>query len=136
MRGEIDRAQGHAIKSIGDGLLATFPSCGQAIRAAQAAVESAATIGLRLRAGVHTGEIELLDDDIGGLAVHIAARVAALAPPGRTLVSSTVKEILIGSGLPLHRHGTYTLKGVPGEWTVYVLAESPGVEIAAGLPDD
>ncbi len=118
-----DRAHGHPIKSTGDGFLATFPTPGQAIRAAHAAIESAAAVDLRLRVGVHTGEVELLDGDVGGLAVHIAARIAALAPPGQTIVSRTVKDILIGSGLPLTSHGTHTLKGVPGRWTLYSIAE-------------
>ncbi len=123
VRREIERAHGRPIKSTGDGFLATFPTPGQAIRAAHAAIESTAAVGLRVRAGVHTGEVELFDGDIGGVAVHIAARIAALAPPSQTIVSRTVKDILIGSGLSLTSHGTHTLKGVPGRWTLYALAD-------------
>jgi class 3 adenylate cyclase len=110
---------GREVKSIGDGFMATFDGPARAIRCAQAIVESSADAGLRVRAGVHTGECEVMGDDIGGIAVHIAARVSALAEPSEVLVSRTVKDLVAGSGIDFADRGTHALKGVPDSWQLY-----------------
>ena len=122
MRREIERAAGSVVKSVGDGFLATFESPTDGVRAARAAAEAVSGLGLKIRAGVHTGEVELMDGDVGGLAVHIAARIAALAEPDEVLVSGTVRDILVGSGLRLEPRGRHVLKGVPDEWPLFGLA--------------
>jgi class 3 adenylate cyclase len=122
VRREIERAAGSVVKSTGDGFLATFASPTDGVRAARAAAEAVRGLGLTIRAGVHTGEVELMDGDVGGLAVHIAARIAALAEPEEVLVSGTVRDILVGSGLRLEPRGRHVLKGVPDEWPVFGLA--------------
>ncbi|MEA2427321.1 MAG: hypothetical protein QOF37_949 [Thermoleophilaceae bacterium] len=116
VRRELVRERGRAVKSTGDGFLATFDGPARAIRCARAIAAGAPEIGLELRAGVHTGEVELVGDDIAGMAVHIAARVMAKAGPGEVLVSSTVKDLVVGSGLEFSDRGAHELKGVPGEW--------------------
>ena len=113
---ELARFRGREIKSTGDGVLATFDGPGRAIRCACALRDSVAQLGIRLRAGLHCGECELLGDDIGGIAVHIAARVASKAGPGEVLVSNTVKDLVAGSGIEFEDKGVHPLKGVPGEW--------------------
>ena len=118
---EIARFRGHAIKSTGDGVLATFDGPGRGVRCAQAMRDSVRALGITLRAGLHTGECELLGDDVGGIAVHIAARVAALAGAGEVLVSSTVKDLVAGSGIEFEDRGTPPLKGVPGEWRLFLV---------------
>jgi class 3 adenylate cyclase len=118
-RREIARERGRAVKSTGDGFLATFDGPARAIRAARNTRDAVAELGLELRAGLHTGECELLGDDIGGLAVHIAARVTGQAGPGEVLVSSTVKDLVVGSGLEFEARGTHELKGVPGDWRLF-----------------
>jgi pimeloyl-ACP methyl ester carboxylesterase len=118
---EVEREGGRVIKTLGDGVLATFESPAGAMRAAPAAIEAVERLGMRLRAGAHTGEIELLGDDVGGLAVHIGARVAANAQPGEVWVTGTIKDILIGSGMRFEPRGTHDLRGVPGEWPLYAL---------------
>ncbi len=85
--------------------------------------EAVAGLGIELRAGIHTGECEAIGDDLGGLAVHIGARVGALAGPGEVVVSSTVKELVVGSGMQFTDHGEHELKGVPGSWRLYTLGE-------------
>ena len=119
---EIDRHRGHRVKTIGDGVLATFDGPARGVRAARAMIRDLAEIGMPIRAGLHTGEIELLDEDIGGLAVHIGARVGALAQPGEVLVSSTVRDLVIGSGLEFEERGERELKGVPGSWKLFALS--------------
>ncbi len=121
VREEVERAGGRVVKTLGDGVLAQFDSPTAALRAAPAAMEAVEPLGLRLRAGAHTGEIELLGDDVGGLAVHIGARVAASAEAGEIWVTGTIKDILIASGLHFEPRGTHDLKGVPGEWPLYAL---------------
>ena len=110
---------GREVKSIGDGFMATFDGPARAIRCALAIVEASADAGLRVRAGVHTGECEVMGNDIGGIAVHIAARVSALAEPSEVLVSRTVKDLVAGSGVDFADRGTHTLKGVPDTWQLY-----------------
>ena len=113
---EIERHRGTLVKTTGDGILATFDGPARAIRCARALCEVARRQGLELRAGVHTGEIAVRGDDIGGVAVHIAARVMALAGAGEVLVTSTVKDLVAGSGIEFEDRGRHELKGVPDEW--------------------
>ena len=110
------------VNTTGDGFLATFDGPARAVRCAQAVCEAVKPLGLEIRAGCHTGEIELLGADVGGIAVHIGARVAALAGPSEVLVSSTVKDLVAGSGLVFEDRGEHTLKGVPERWRLYAVA--------------
>jgi class 3 adenylate cyclase len=121
VRGHLARYRGQEIKTIGDGFLATFDGPARAIRCAQGIVRSVERIGIELRAGLHTGELILLGDDIGGIAVAIGARVASLAGPGEILVSSTVKDLVAGAGLVFEDRGRRTLKGVPGSWRLFAV---------------
>jgi class 3 adenylate cyclase len=114
VRSSLAHFHGHEVKSTGDGFLATFDRPGQAILAAAAMVHSVAALGLSIRAGLHSGEIELMGEDIGGIAVHIAHRISSVAQPGAVLVSSTVKDLVDGSGIEFDDLGTHQLKGVPG----------------------
>jgi class 3 adenylate cyclase len=116
---EVDRHRGRRIKTTGDGMLATFDGPARAVRCAQAICESVRPLGIEVRAGLHTGEIELRGDDVGGIAVHIGQRVSALAGPGEVLVSSTVKDLVAGSGITFAGRGSHVLKGVPDEWRVF-----------------
>src|SRR5688572_7168747 len=120
-RRQIERFGGHEVKTVGDGILATFDGPARAVRCAVAIRDGVREFGLELRAGVHTGEIEVQPDDIGGLGVHIGARVSALAAAGEVLVSSTVKDLVVGSGLGLEDRGMHVLKGVPGEWRLFAV---------------
>lgn len=124
VRREIERHRGRQVATAGDGVLATFDGPARAIRSACAMARAVRDVGIDLRAGLHTGEIELTGDDIHGIAVHIAARVLANADPGEILVSSTVKDLVAGSGIQFADRGVRTLKGVPGEWRVFA-ADSP-----------
>jgi len=117
---EVDRHRGRRIKTTGDGMLATFDGPARAVRCAQTICKAVESLGIEVRAGLHTGEIELRGDDIGGIAVHIGQRVSALAGPGETLVSSTVKDLVAGSGITFADRGAHVLKGVPDEWRVFV----------------
>jgi class 3 adenylate cyclase len=118
-KAEIARARGRYVNSTGDGLLATFDGPARAVRCAQAIGMSVRSLGFEIRSGCHTGEIELADDDVRGLAVHIGARVSALADPGEVLVSSTVKDLTVGSGLVFEEAGEHELKGVPDRWRLF-----------------
>jgi pimeloyl-ACP methyl ester carboxylesterase len=122
MQREVDRHRGRLIKTLGDGVLATFDGPARAIRAAQIAARATRDLGIDVRAGLHTGEVELRGDDIAGMAVNIGARVAALAGAGEVLVSSTVKDLVVGSGIEFAERGEHRLKGVPGEWRLYAVA--------------
>ena len=113
---------GRRIKSTGDGFLAAFDGPARAIRCARAIVDSAPDQGIRVRAGVHTGECEVMGQDIGGIGVHIAARVSALAGPDEVLVSRTVKDLVAGSGLEFTDRGEHELKGVPDSWRLFAAA--------------
>jgi class 3 adenylate cyclase len=119
VRRELARFRGREVGTVGDGFLATFDGPARAIRCADAIGAAVRTVGVEVRAGLHTGEIEIMGDDVGGIAVHIGARVAAEAGPGEILVSSTVKDLVAGSGLEFEDRGTRTLKGVPGEWRLF-----------------
>ncbi len=103
---------------MGDGILARFVAPAQAVRCAEAMVTTAASFGLQLRAGLHAGEVELRGEDIGGLAVHIASRVSAMAAPGEVLVTGTVRDLVVGSGIVFDDRGRHNLKGLPDEWQV------------------
>jgi class 3 adenylate cyclase len=121
VRRQLDRFAGREVRIIGDGFLATFDGPARAIRCALAILDAVRELGLDIRAGVHTGEIEVLSDDIAGLAVHIGARISARAVAGEVLVSSTVKDLVVGSGLAFDDHGTHELKGVPDQWRLFAV---------------
>ena len=121
VRRELERFRGRFVKSTGDGVLATFDGPARGIRCARRVVECVRELGLELRAGLHTGESEVIGDDVGGLAVHIGARVSQAAGPGEVLVSSTVKDLVVGSGLEFDDRGTKELRGVPGEWRLFAV---------------
>lgn len=115
----IARFRGRAIRSTGDGFLATFDGPARAIRCASALSDEAQRMGIEIRVGLHTGEIELIGEDIGGIAVHIAARVLGKAGDNEICVSRTVKDLVAGSGFEFNEQGVYSLKGVPGEWRLF-----------------
>lgn len=115
------RFRGTEIKSTGDGMLATFDGPARAVRCARAIVDEVGQLGIEIRAGLHTGECEMMGHDIGGIAVHIGARVAALAGASEVLVSSTVKDLVAGSGMQFSDRGLHVLKGVPGDWRIYAV---------------
>jgi class 3 adenylate cyclase len=119
VRRQLDRFGGRGVKTTGDGVLATFDGPARAIRCAQAVREGASRLGLDIRAGLHTGEIERRGPDVGGIAVHIGQRVSTLADPGEVLVSSTVKDLVAGSRLEFEDRGEHDLKGVPGSWRLF-----------------
>jgi class 3 adenylate cyclase len=119
VRQQLGRFRGRELDTAGDGFFAMFDGPIRAIRCAHAIAESVRGLGLEIRAGLHTGECELLGDKIAGLAVNIGARVASHAGPGEVLVSSTVKDLVAGSGLEFEERGTVELKGVPGRWQIY-----------------
>ena len=121
VRRELGAFRGREIDTAGDGFLAAFDGPARAIRAARTITDKVKLMGLDVRAGLHTGECEVVGDKLAGIAVHIGARVAALAGPGEVLVSSTVKDLVAGSGLEFEDRGTHTLKGVPGEWRLYAV---------------
>jgi class 3 adenylate cyclase len=118
-RAELDRYGGRVVKTLGDGFLVAFTGPAKAIRCARAICEEVRPLGLELRAGVHTGECELRGEDLAGIAVNVAARIVALASPGEVLASSTVRELVLGSGLEFAERGAHSLKGVPGEWRLH-----------------
>jgi class 3 adenylate cyclase len=118
---EVERHRGREINTTGDGMLATFDGPARAVRCAQAICDEVESLGIEVRAGLHTGEIELRGADIGGIAVHIGQRVSALAGPGEVLVSSTVKDLVAGSGITFSDRGSHVLKGVPDEWRVFAV---------------
>jgi class 3 adenylate cyclase len=122
VREQVGRYRGRLVKSLGDGMLATFDGPSRAISSAIGIRDGVYELGLHVRAGLHTGELELLaDDDIGGLAVHIAARISSLASPDEVLVSSTVRDLIVGSDQSLAERGEHQLKGIPGTWQVFAV---------------
>jgi pimeloyl-ACP methyl ester carboxylesterase len=121
IRAELRRFRGREVDTAGDGFLATFDGPGRAVRCAQAITAGVHALGVVVRAGVHTGEVELMGNAVGGIAVHIGARVAALAGPSEVLVSSTVKDLTAGSGLAYKDTGEHDLKGVPDRWRLYLV---------------
>jgi class 3 adenylate cyclase len=122
VRGALARYRGREVKTLGDGFLATFDGPGRAIRCASAVRDAVRSVGLEVRAGLHTGEVELNGEDITGIAVNIGARVGAKAQAGEVLVSQTVKDLVAGSGLDFEDRGEHDLKGVPGSWRLWSLA--------------
>ena len=115
----VERHRGNLIKTTGDGILATFDGPGRAVRCALAFTTAAQDIGVPLRAGLHTGEIETRGSDVGGIAVHAAARVMAHSQPGEVLVSRVVTDLVAGAGLRFSERGSYELKGIPGQWELF-----------------
>ena len=124
-RREIVRWNGVEIKTTGDGFMVSFDGPARAVRCAAAITEAVRPLDIELRAGVHTGECEPPGDDLGGIAVHIAARIGALASPSEVLVSSTVKDLVVGSGLRFRDRDSHTLKGIPDDWHLYALDGDP-----------
>lgn len=123
VRAELARHRGTEVNTTGDGFIATFDGPARAIRCAQAICRQAQDLGIDVRAGVHTGECERRGDDLAGIAVHIGARVAGLAGAGEVLVSSTVRDLVVGSGIGFSERGVHTLKGVPGEWQLLAVSD-------------
>jgi class 3 adenylate cyclase len=123
VRDALRRHRGHEVKTIGDGFLATFDGPARGIRCARAICDGASDAGLEVRTGLHTGECELLGEDIGGLAVHIAARIAGQARPSEVLVSRTVTDLVAGSGITFESRGEQQLKGVPGAWELFAATD-------------
>jgi class 3 adenylate cyclase len=121
IRRQLARHRGTEVETAGDGFLASFDGPARAIRCATAIIESVRGLGLEVRAGVHTGECELVEGKVTGIAVHIGARVAEEAHPSEVLVSSTVKDLVAGSELEFEDHGNAELRGVPGEWRLYAV---------------
>jgi class 3 adenylate cyclase len=122
VREQLRRFRGRELNTTGDGFVAAFDGPARAIRCADAILDATARLHLELRAGLHTGECEVRGDDLGGLAVHIAARVGALAGAGEVLVSGIVKDLVLGSGLEFTPRGEQPLAGVPGSWPLFALS--------------
>ena len=123
VRRQLARFRGKEVNTTGDGFLATFDGPARAVECACAIRDAARQLGVEVRSGVHTGELELRGDDITGVAVHIAARVAALAEPSTVWVSRTVTDLVTGSGIRFSDRGNHDLKGVPGTWALYAVAD-------------
>jgi len=124
VRHDLVRFRGREIDTAGDGFFATFDGPARAIRCARSIVDDVRNVGLDVRAGLHTGEVELAGDDVRGIAVHTGARVAAQAGAGEVLVSQTVKDLVAGSGIEFEERGPHALKGIPGEWRLYAVSQS------------
>jgi class 3 adenylate cyclase len=122
VRRELDRYGGQEVTTTGDGFLASFDGPARAIRCAQAIASQANSLGLPVRAGLHSGECELRGGDLAGQAVHVGARVASLAGPGEVLTTSTVRDLVAGSGIEFRDRGQHALKGIPGEWQLLAAA--------------
>jgi len=122
VRDQLARHRGREIDTAGDGFLATFDGPARAVRCGRAIVDSVRKLGIHVRAGVHTGECEVIGEKLGGIAVHIGARIGALAAPDEVLVSRTVSDLVAGSGLQFEERGTHSLKGVPGSWQLLAAA--------------
>ena len=116
------RARGTEVDTAGDGFFAAFDGPARAVRCAKSIVDGVHGLGVDIRSGLHTGECEIVDGKVSGIAVHTGARVAGHAGPGEVLVSSTVRDLVAGSGLTFRETGTAELKGVPGEWHLFALA--------------
>jgi class 3 adenylate cyclase len=121
-RQALDRHRGREVKRTGDGFLATFDGPARAIRCAASVADAMGSLGLEVRAGLHTGELEVMDGDLGGLAVHIASRVLDQAGPSEVLVSGTVKDLVVGSGIDFEERGEHELRGVPGAWRLFAVS--------------
>jgi class 3 adenylate cyclase len=121
LRERVRAFQGREVKTTGDGILATFDGPGRAIRCAVAVRDASRDLGLEIRAGLHTGEVEVMGDDIGGIAVHIGQRVSSLARPGEVLVSRTLVDLMAGSQIQFTDRGEHDLKGVPRVWRLFTV---------------
>jgi class 3 adenylate cyclase len=121
VRRELLRHRGREVDTAGDGFFASFDGPARGVRCASAIIEAVRPLGLELRVGLHAGECELIDGKIGGIAVHLGARIAAAAAPGEVLVSGTIKDLVAGSGLEFEDRGAHTFKGFAGEWPLFVL---------------
>jgi class 3 adenylate cyclase len=121
VRRQLERHRGREIDTAGDGFLAAFDGPARAIRCADAIADGVRPLGIQIRAGLHTGECEVIGDKLGGIAVHIGARVASLAAPDEVLVSSTVRDLVAGSGLRFRDRGVHVLRGIPGEWGLFAI---------------
>ncbi len=119
VRRQLQRFRGREVKTLGDSFLVTFDGPARAVRCAEGIIRDLNSIGLEARAGIHTGEIEVIGDDIGGIAVHIASRIGGIAAPGEVVVSSTVKDLTVGSGIIFEDRGIHDLKGIPDRWQLY-----------------
>jgi class 3 adenylate cyclase len=126
VRRQLERFRGQELDTAGDGFMASFDGPARGIRAARAIAESVSALGLSVRAGLHTGECVVLEGKLTGIAVNIAARIAALAEAGEVLVSSTVRDLVVGSKLSFADRGEHELKGVPGRWSLFAVEEEPG----------
>ena len=124
VRQDLRRFRGREIGTAGDGFVATFDGPARAVRCARAIVDSAQALGIEVRVGIHTGEIELRGDDIGGIAVHLGARVASSARPSQVLVTGTVRDLVAGSGIDFDDEGDFALKGIPGTWRLFAVSHS------------
>ena len=122
VRNQLERHRGREIDTAGDGYFATFDGPARGVRCAQAITRDVRQLGLNVRAGLHTGEVEIMGEKVSGIAVHIGARIAAQAAPGEVIVSNTVKDLVAGSGLRFEDRGMHALKGVPGDWRLYLAA--------------
>jgi class 3 adenylate cyclase len=122
IRRQLARYRGKELDTAGDGFFASFDGPARAIRCASAISENVRELGLDVRAGLHAGECEVIDGKVGGVAVHIGARVAAQAAPGEVVVSSTVKDLVAGSGIEFRERGVAELHGIPGEWRLFAVA--------------
>jgi class 3 adenylate cyclase len=121
VRKELIRFRGREIKTTGDGFFATFDGPARAIKCARAISDGVRQLGIEVRVGLHTGECEILGEDLGGISVHIGARIMSHADANEVLVSSTVKNLVAGSGIQFQSKGKFTLKGVPDEWELYTV---------------
>jgi class 3 adenylate cyclase/pimeloyl-ACP methyl ester carboxylesterase len=135
IRAELERHRGREVKTMGDGFLATFDGPARGIRCARAIADQVRSLGIELRAGLHTGECELIGDDIGGMAVNIGARIGALAAANEVLVSSTVNDLIVGSGISFSDHGVRELKSVPGEWHLFAVSQVEAPPSGRLVPD-
>jgi class 3 adenylate cyclase len=124
VRRELERYRGEEVDTAGDGMFARFDGPARAISCARTVVELTRELGLDVRGGIHTGECELVDGKPAGLSVHVGARVCAQAGAGEVLVSGTVKDLVAGSGLAFEERGEHELKGVPGSWRLYAVADA------------
>jgi len=132
VRHELARFRGREVDTAGDGFLATFDGPARAIRCAAHMIDAIRPLGLEIRAGLHTGECESVGNKVTGIAVHIGARVATAAQPGEVVVSSTVKDLVAGSGLRFDDRGVHTLKGIPEPWRLYAVDQASARAIEAG----